>query len=187
MINTTGKLVIISAPSGAGKSTVIREILRLHPEFEFSVSATTRPQRPHEADGREYYFITCEQFEERIANDEFFEWAQYVGNYYGTPEKPILEHLANGKTVLLDIEVQGAKQVMQKAPYAVSFFIVPPDMAELERRLRGRGTDSEEKIATRLERAKLELEEKGNYNHIVVNDVAERAAQEILEIIERTI
>lgn len=184
-MSNSGKLVIISAPSGTGKSTVIREILRLHPEFMFSVSATTRAKRPHEQDGREYFFVSREKFEEMIADDEFFEWAQYVGNYYGTPKKPIEEHLANGKTVLLDIEVQGAKQVMQKAPYAVSVFITAPDMAELERRLRGRGTDSEEKLAARLERAKLEMEEQSNYNHIVINDDAKRAAKEIIEIIGR--
>lgn len=180
----TGKLVIISAPSGTGKSTVIGEILKAHPEFEFSISATTRARRGDEIDGRDYHFLTREQFERMIDDDGFFEWAQYVGNYYGTPKAPIIEHLSNGKTVLLDIEVQGAKQVMQKAPYAHTFFIVPPDMAELERRLRSRGTDSEEKIAARLKRAEHEMEEKGCYKYIIVNDVASRAAEEILEIIK---
>jgi len=158
-IKSKGKLVVISAPSGTGKSTVIKEILRRRPEFAFSVSATTRPKRQHEQEGKDYFFLEKQKFEEMIENDEFFEWAEYVGNYYGTPIGPIMEHIDKGNTVLLDIEVQGACQVMNKAPYAITIFIVPPDTEELERRLRGRGTDNEEKLLARLERAKLEQTE----------------------------
>ncbi|MCL2079354.1 MAG: guanylate kinase [Oscillospiraceae bacterium] len=185
MMNDKGKLVIISAPSGCGKGTIIAEILRLRPSYIFSVSATTRTRRIDEKDGREYHFISRDKFEEMISNDEFFEWAEYVGDFYGTPKKPIYDFVNGGATVLLDIEVQGAKQVISREPNATSIFIIPPSMQELEKRLRGRGTDSEEKLAARLERAKEELEEKYNYEHIVVNDVISRTTEEILHIIER--
>lgn len=186
MIEKKGKLIIISAPSGTGKSTVIHEILRRHPEFEFSVSATTRPIREKEVDGVDYFFITRKEFERKIAGDEFLEWAEYVGNYYGTPKDMITKHIGSGKIVILDIEVQGALQVMQKVPSAISVFIVPPSMEELEKRLRGRGTDSEEKLRARLKQAGLEMTKKEHYKHIVVNDTPERAALEIEDIISKT-
>ena len=185
MNKTKGKAVIISGPSGTGKGTVIRKLLENRPDFVFSVSATTRKPRQGETDGVEYLFIPKSQFEKMITNDEFLEYAGYVGEYYGTPSSPVKECIDSGVTVILDIEVQGAKQVMEKMPEAISIFIVAPDMQELEKRLRGRGTDSEEKLLARLERARLELEEKKHYNHIVVNDSAKRAAEEILEIITR--
>ena len=181
----SGKLVIISAPSGTGKGTVINKLLKRCPDFAFSVSATTRPTRPGEIDGKEYYFLTTDRFHEMIANGEFLEYAEYVGNYYGTPSKPVDEFIKSGKTVLLDIEVLGAKQVMAERPEAISIFIVPPSMTELENRLRGRGTDSEEKLAARLKRAKQELQEKCHYKHEVVNDSVSRAVDEIIEILGR--
>ena len=185
MSSKNGKLVIISAPSGSGKGTVINELLKLCPDFAFSVSATTRKPRPKEANGVEYYFKTHDQFKEMIKNDEFLEYAKYVGEYYGTPVLPIKECINEGKTVILDIEVEGAKQVMSKDINAITIFIVAPDMDELENRLRGRGTDSEEKLKARLERAQLELDQQHHYDYIVVNDSASRAAKEILEIINR--
>ena len=185
MSNLKGKLVVISAPSGTGKGTVISKLLKLRPDFVFSVSATTRKPRPGEVNGVEYLFISHEQFEEMIEKDEFLEYAKYVGEYYGTPVKPIKVNLDSGITVILDIEVQGAKQVMTKDIEAITIFITAPDMMELENRLRGRGTDSEEKIASRLERARQELEEMHYYDHIVVNDNALHAAKEILSIIEK--
>jgi guanylate kinase len=185
MSDKKGKLVIISAPSGTGKGTVINQLIKLCPDFAFSISATTRTPRPGEANGVEYYFLTQNHFREMIANDEFLEYAEYVGNYYGTPEKPVDDFIKNGKTVLLDIEVLGAKQIMAKRPDAISIFIVPPDMNELENRLRGRGTDSEEKLAARLERARQELLEKDHYMYEVVNDSVSRAADEILSIIKQ--
>jgi len=185
MSNKKGKLVVISAPSGTGKGTVINELLKLNPDFEFSVSATTRKPRPGETDGVEYKFLTHECFKKMIENNEFLEHANYVGEFYGTPIEPIKKNIDEGTTVILDIEVQGAKQVMSKDIDAITIFIIAPDMEELERRLRGRGTDSDEKIASRLERAKQELEEKHHYDHVVVNDNASRAAEEILSLINK--
>jgi len=180
-----GALVVISAPSGTGKGTVINKLLELRPELIFSVSATTRKPRPGEVDGVEYHFLTKNDFAEMIAQDEFLEYAEYVGEYYGTPVKLINEAVRAGKTIILDIEVQGAKQVMSKVPEAKTVFIVPPDMKELENRLRGRGTDSEEKLVARLKRACQELNERDHYDHIVVNDSVTRAAEEIIKIIDR--
>jgi len=185
MSNNKGKLVVISGPSGTGKGTVIKKLLKRRPDLAFSVSATTRNPRPGETHGIEYLFIPKADFEKMIEKDEFLEYAGYVGEYYGTPAGKIKECIDSGITVILDIEVQGAKQVMEKMPEAVTIFITAPNMQELEKRLRGRGTDSEEKLLARLERAKLELEEKNHYNHIVINDSASRAADEILEIINR--
>jgi len=179
-----GRLIIISAPSGAGKGTVIGRLMELRPDLVFSVSATTRAPRAGEQDGVSYYFVTRERFLEMISLGEFLEYAEYVGEFYGTPKKPIYECVDAGKYVLLDIEVQGARQVKELVPDALTVFIIPPDMEELEKRLRGRGTDSEEKLAARLERARVELEEKSHYDHIVVNDIITRAAEEILLIIE---
>jgi len=185
MSESEGILVIISAPSGTGKGTVIDELLKRRPDYIFSVSATTRAPRPGETDGIEYSFVTHERFRKMISADMFLEYAEYVGNYYGTPAGPVDEWLSSGKTVILDVEVQGAKQVMSKRPEAVTIFIVPPDMTELENRLRGRGTDTEEKLGARLRRAQQELLEKSHYKHVVVNDNVSRAAGEILKIIDR--
>jgi len=179
-----GKLVVISAPSGTGKGTVIGELLKQRPDFVFSVSATTRKPRPGEKDGVAYLFISHDKFRDMISNDEFLEYAEYIGEFYGTPSGPIKACVDSGDTIILDIEVQGAKQVMKKVTDAVTIFIVAPNMNELESRLRGRGTDSEEKLLARLKRAELEMEERYHYDHIVVNDSASRAAQEILNIIE---
>jgi len=185
MSNRKGKLIVISAPSGTGKGTVINKLLKLEPDFAFSVSATTREPRPGETNGEEYFFIPKERFLEMIDNNEFLEYANYVGEYYGTPVKPIMDNIDSGKTVILDIEVQGAEQVMTKDIEATTFFLVPPDMAELEKRLRGRGTDSDEKVVSRLDRAKQELEEKHRYDHIIINDNSIRAAKEILYFISK--
>jgi len=184
MSDKKGRLVVISAPSGTGKGTVINELLKLRPDFAFSVSATTRKPRPKETNGVEYLFLSHDEFKEMIENDEFLEHAQYVGEYYGTPAGAIKDSIDSGTTIILDIEVQGAKQVMSKKIDALTIFIVAPSMEELESRLRGRGTDSEEKLVKRLEQAQQELGEKSRYDHVVVNDSAKRAAEEILSIIE---
>jgi len=183
-LQSKGKLIVISGPSGAGKGTVIKKLLEMRPELKFSVSATTRMKRPNEVEGVHYYFILQEKFENMIENDEFLEWAIYVNNLYGTPREKISDHLQSGSTVILDIEIQGASQVMCKEPDAITIFILPPSEQELERRLRDRGTDSEEKRIARLERAKLEVLEKSKYKHVVVNDSVECAAEEILKIID---
>jgi len=185
MSDNKGKLVVISAPSGTGKGTLISELLKRRPEYVFSVSATTRSPRAGETDGVEYVFLTHERFKEMISNDELLEHAQYVGEFYGTPAAIVKECIDSGKTVILDIEVQGAKQVMSKMPEAITIFVVPPDMKELENRLRGRGTDYGDKLAARLERASQELEEKSHYKHTVVNDKVSRAADEILSLIDQ--
>lgn len=184
MSSANGRLFIISAPSGTGKSTVINYLMRRRKEIVLSVSATTRPPRKDEVDGVSYHFVTRDEFQDMIGREEFYEYAEYVGEFYGTPKVPIFESVNNGKDVILEIEIQGAKQVMAKEPSAVSIFIVPPDMAELERRLRGRGTDSEEKLIARLERAGRELQEKGYYAHVIVNINVRQTAEEIMSIID---
>ncbi|MCL2662444.1 MAG: guanylate kinase [Oscillospiraceae bacterium] len=183
MSNKKGKLVVISAPSGTGKGTVINKLLKLKHDLAFSISATTRKPRPGETDGVEYFFISKERFKEMIENNEFLEYAEYVGEYYGTPVKPIKEYIDSGKIVILDIEVQGAKQVMAKDIEATTIFLVPPDMEELEKRLRGRGTDSDEVVASRLKRAKQELTEKHHYKYTIINDCSDHAAKEIQTLI----
>ena len=180
----TGRLFVISAPSGAGKGTVIKQLQKLKPEIVLSVSATTRAPRPGEKDGISYFFVTRERFREMINQGELLEYAQYVGEFYGTPKNMIDSCIRQGNDVLLEIEVQGARQIMELRPEAVTIFIIPPDMDELERRLRNRKTDSEEKLAARLERARVELDEKHNYDYIIINDQVLRAAEEILSIID---
>ncbi len=176
-------LVILSGPSGTGKSTVIREVMRRRPLF-FSVSCTTRPMREGERDGVDYHFITRERFEQLIAEDALLEYAEYAGRFYGTPRRPAEEQMAGGTDVLLDIEVQGARQVRARMPEAVSIFLAPPSREELERRLRSRGTDSEEMILRRLETAWGELEEARTYDYLVVNDEVAAAADRICAILE---
>ena len=185
-MTSRGILIVVSGFSGAGKGTIIKELLRRYPEkYSLSISATTRKPRFGEVCGCEYFFKEMEEFEKMIAENQLIEYARYVGNYYGTPRDFVEEQLELGQDVILEIEVQGAKQVRELIPDALSIFIVPPSLEELERRLRGRGTDSEEKLLSRLERAKQELEEKNHYSHIVVNDEVDRAAKEILSILER--
>jgi len=184
--NKRGRLFVISAPSGAGKGTVIKRLLELRPELAYSVSATTRSPRDSEVEGISYHFVSHKQFKEMIGRGEFLEYAEYVGEFYGTPKEPIYENIKNGRDTLLEIEVQGARQVMDAKPEAVTIFIIPPSSEELERRLRSRMTESEEKLAARLKRAIQEIEEKARYDHIVVNDDVIRAADEILKIIENT-
>ena len=169
-----GLLIVMSGPSGAGKSTVIGKLMKIRTDIRFSVSATTRDPRPGEEDGVNHSFRTRE---------EVLRMIEYVGNFYGTPARPVDDRLMEGWNVLLDIEVQGAAQVLQKRPDAVSVFLAPPSLGELERRLRGRGTDTEEKIAGRLETARRECALANNYTYIVVNDDADKAARELDAII----
>ena len=174
-----GKLLVISGPSGAGKSTVIGKLMELRDDVCFSVSVTTRQPRPGEVDGRDYFFVTPQHFQELADGGYLLEHAEYVGNRYGTPRGYVEQRLREGKSVILDIEVQGAGQIQKNCPEAVSIFILPPSGAELERRLRGRNTDSEEKIRERLLQAKRECAEAGKYGYIVLNDDPEAAAREV--------
>ena len=177
-----GKLVVISGASGVGKGTVLGIMMNKREDLKFSVSATTRDPRPSETDGVHYYFVTKEEFEEMVATGQMLEYSVHNANYYGTPRAQAEEKMLSG-SVLLDIEPVGAGQVRKAAPEAVLIFIMPPSMEELERRLRGRGDTPEDQIAMRLERAVWEMEQRHWYDHVVVNDDAERCADEILKII----
>lgn len=182
-MNEKGKLIVISGPSGAGKSTVVFKAMEDRKDLCFSTSVTTRKPRPGEVDGREYFFVDLDRFAEMIANDELLEHAVYVANSYGTPRKYVEDKLLSGMNVLLDIEVQGARQVAEKMPDAVKIFIIPPSLEELERRLVGRGTDTARAIEARLIRARQEYQEADFYDYIIVNDDADRAAEELKAII----
>ena len=174
-----GKLIVISGPSGAGKSTVVFKAIEGRSDVCFSTSVTTRKPRPGEVDGREYFFVDLERFREMTENGELLEHAEYVANSYGTPRAYVEEKLAAGMNVLLDIEVQGARQVHEKMPDAVKIFIIPPTQAELRRRLETRGTDTARAIEARLIRARQECEEADFYDYIIVNDDLEQAAREL--------
>ena len=172
-MNERGKLLVISGPSGAGKSTVVSKAIEGRTDICFSTSVTTRSPRPGEMHGREYFFVSFERFREMVENDELLEHAEYVANRYGTPRFYVEERLREGMNVLLDIEVQGARQVRRKMPEAILVFIAPPSLVELERRLRGRGTDTERAIEGRLIRARQEYQEADFYDYLIVNDDVE--------------
>lgn len=177
-----GRLFVISGPSGAGKSTVVFKAIEGRDDVCFSTSVTTRKPRPNEVDGREYFFVDLDRFKEMVENDELLEHATYVANSYGTPRKFVEEKLDSGLDVLLDIEVQGARQINEKKPDAVKIFIIPPSLAELRRRLVGRGTDTERAIEARLIRARQEYAEADFYDYIIINDDSDRAAKELAAI-----
>lgn len=178
-----GKLIVISGPSGAGKSTVVFKAIEGREDVCFSTSVTTRKPRPGEVDGREYFFVDPDRFKEMVENDELLEHAEYVANSYGTPRAYVEEKLEAGVNVLLDIEVQGARQVHEKMPDAVKIFIIPPSLETLEKRLKGRGTDTERAIEARLIRARQEYQEADFYDYLIVNDDADKAAKELSAII----
>lgn len=180
-----GLLIVFSGPSGVGKGTVRQEIFsKPDHKFEYSVSMTTRAQRPGEVDGKDYFFRSREEFEELIRNGQMLEYAEYVGNYYGTPLAYVNETLDKGIDVFLEIEVQGALQVKKKVPDAVFIFLTPPDLNELQERLIGRGTDSEEVIAQRIERAREEIALMSEYDYAIVNDEVPLAAERVKRVIE---
>ena len=177
-----GKLIVISGASGVGKGTVLKQMMAMEPNMSFSVSATTRPPRPGEVDGKDYYFVTRERFEQMIAQGAFLEYDNPAKNYYGTPREQMEQKRAKGH-VLLDIEPNGARAVKAAEPEAVLVFIMPPSMEELERRLRGRGDTPEDQIQVRMERARWEMEQRRWYDHVVLNDDPRRCAEEILKLV----
>ena len=177
-----GLLFVISGPSGVGKGTICKKLLERRKELKLSVSVTTRAPRPGEIDGVHYHFTDVDEFRKMISKDAFLEYAEYVGNFYGTPKKFVDEAMEQGKDVLLDIEIQGAMQVCAKRPETVRIFIAPPSWKELERRLTARGTDSPEKVQKRLLRAQVELEMARDYDYFVVNDTVENAVNELRAI-----
>lgn len=181
-MNEKGKLIVISGPSGAGKSTVVFKAIEGKSNVCFSTSVTTRKPRPGEVDGKEYFFVDLDRFREMVENDELLEHAEYVANSYGTPRSYVEQKLSDGMDVILDIEVQGARQVNEKMPDAVKVFIIPPSMDELKHRLESRGTDTARAIEARLIRARQEYKEADFYDYIIVNDDADKAAGELSAI-----
>lgn len=178
-----GKLYVFTGPSGTGKGTILGQVLEQDKNLFISVSATTRAPREGEQDGVHYYFLSKEAFESRIAQGDFLEYAQYVGNYYGTLEGPVNEKLDAGYDVILEIEVQGAMQIHEKRPDAVMVFVAPPSMEELARRLRGRGTESEEKVLRRMATAQNEMTYVERFDYVIINDDLERAIGDFLAIL----
>lgn len=176
---SSGKLIVLTGPSGVGKGTLMRSLLQRHPELYYSVSATTRAPRPGEVNGESYYFISRNKFEELLAQGEFLESAEFAGNYYGTPREAVLNQIQSGKLVVLEIELAGARQIRASFPEALSIFILPPSFEELEKRIRGRGQDSEEAIARRLQRATEEIQAADEFDIQIVNDDFEAALQAI--------
>lgn len=183
MSSGQGKLIVVSGPSGAGKSTVISRVMASDPNFVFSVSATTREPRPCEKDGVDYLFVDKRRFEQMIAGGELLEYARYVDNFYGTPSEPVDRNIEEGRDVVFDIEVQGAMQIKEKCPNAILIFIIPSCFSEIEKRLRCRGTDSEDIIQQRLQTARTEYLMAPNYDYIVINDDPDLAANEIKSIV----
>jgi guanylate kinase len=183
---TRGDLFVISAPSGAGKSTLCRMLLERMEGVAFSVSHTTRPPRPGEVDGRDYHFVSQEEFEAMVSAGEFLEWARVHENLYGTSRKAVMEMLSSGLDVILDIDVQGAAQVRERFPAAITIFILPPSWQVLEERLEKRGSEDRERLKVRLRNALAEMEAAHSYQYVVVNDELEVAYAELSSIVSAT-
>ncbi|WP_094510285.1 guanylate kinase [Synechococcus sp. MW101C3] len=179
-----GQLTVITGPSGVGKGTLVAALRRRHPQIWLSVSATTRAPRSGEQDGEHYFFMSREQFEQQVAAEGLLEWAEFAGNLYGTPRAPVSEHLAQGQPVLLEIELEGARQVRRSFPQGFQVFIEPPSLEELERRIRGRGTDDDSAIERRLRRAREELAAAAEFDAVVVNGDLDTAIGELEALLQ---
>ena len=177
------QLIILTGPSGVGKGTVIEKITKKNKRFWVSISATTRKPREGEVDGENYYFLNNSQFEEMIENDLLIEWAKFADNYYGTLLKPVVEKINEGFQVILEIEVKGAEQIRNKFPDAISIFLLPPNKNELEKRIRNRGTENEESIIKRLERASFEIDSAKEFDHVITNLDIDETVEKILKVI----
>lgn len=180
----TTPIIVLAGPSGVGKSTVVRWVRDHDPHVWFSVSATTRAPRPGEVDGENYHFITRERFEQMIADNAFLEWAEYAGNLYGTPLQPLLDHQAQGRPVLLEIELQGVRQVREHLPQAQLVFLAPPSWDDLVARLNGRGTEDPAVVERRLNTAREEMAAQGEFHTVVVNSTVESAGQALIDLLE---
>ena len=178
------KLIIITGPSGVGKGTVVKKILDKNKDIWLSISATTRHPRIGEKDGENYYFLSDERFKDMINKKEFLEWAQFAGNYYGTPLSTVNEKINKGYVVLLEIEVEGAKQIKEKFPEALSIFLLPPNLKELEKRIRNRGTEEEDAITRRLHRANYEIESSDKFDFVLTNDDVDETVKGVFKIIK---
>ena len=178
------KLIIITGPSGVGKGTVVKELLDRNKDIWLSISATTRNPRIGEKDGENYYFISDERFKDMIDKKEFLEWAQFAGNYYGTPLSTVNEKIEKGFIVLLEIEVEGAKQIKEKFPEALSIFLLPPSKEELEKRIRNRGTEKEDAINKRLSRANFEIASSDEFDFVLTNHDVNETVKGIFKIIK---
>ncbi|MHB9095707.1 MAG: guanylate kinase [Eubacteriales bacterium] len=179
-----GLLIVISGPSGTGKGTICKSLFQRRPEIFFSISATTRPPRAGEIEGVNYYFKDKKSFEEMLDRNEFLEWAMVYDNYYGTPKTPVIEAMASGKDVVLEIDVQGALKVREKAPEGIYLFVVPPSLRQLRARIERRGTDSMEVINKRMDKALVELANLYEYNYVIVNDLVEEAVDRVESILK---
>ena len=178
-----GRLFVITAPSGAGKTSLVHALMEREPSLRFSVSYTTRPKRPSEVNGRDYFFVSRERFEQMIGAGEFLEHARVFDNFYGTSRQQVERSLASGQSLILEIDWQGALQIRRTMPECVSIFILPPSRQELERRLRGRGTDSDEVIARRLSDAASDMKHWTEFDYVIVNDDFDRAVAELQETV----
>jgi guanylate kinase len=174
-----GRLIVLTGPSGVGKGTLLKALLVKHPELQVSISATTRSPRPGEVHGVNYYFLTRPEFERMVTQGEFLEWAEFAGNCYGTPRKAVEEKLAQGEQIILEIELEGARQVRESFPSAYKIFILPPSLAALEDRIRSRGQDADDAIARRLLRARAEIEAASEFDVQILNDDFEEAVRKL--------